>query len=71
MKKLQLIEKIIRIEDEALLMEVATILDKNSEPVKAPQSFKDFAGTLDEEELTQFQKAIDLGCETINPNDWK
>ncbi len=70
-KKLYLIEEILKIEDDAVLSEVETVIAKNKVQVTSRRSFKDFAGLMKDEEVSQLEKTIEEGCETINSNDWK
>jgi len=70
-KKLHLIEAILKVEDDAVLAEVETILSKGNANATARKSFKDFAGVLTDEEASEMEKIIEEGCEQINPDDWK
>jgi hypothetical protein len=70
-KKLHLIEAILKVEDDSILVEVENILSKNSIYTTSRKSFKDFAGTLSDEEIEAMEKVIEEGCEQINPDDWK
>lgn len=71
-RKLHLIEEILRTENEALLSEVESVLNKGrtSQPY-ARKSFKEFSGLLTESEADEMQRIIQEGCEQINPDDWK
>ncbi len=70
-KKLQLIEEILKIEDDAVLAEVETIITESRlHPIKR-RSFKDISGIISNEEVTLLEKTIEEGCEIINPNDWR
>jgi len=70
-KKLHLIEEILKIENDAVLAEVETVLAKSKVNAVRKKSFKDFAGILSDEEVSQLEKTIEEGCETINPDDWR
>lgn len=70
-KKLHLIEAILKIENDDLLKEVESIILKSKLVPLPRKSFKLFQGVLTEEEATEFEAAINEGCETISPNDWK
>jgi hypothetical protein len=70
-KKLHLIEEILKIENDAVLAEVETVIAKSKVRDVNRRSFKEFAGMMSEEEVGQLEKTIEDGCETINANDWK
>ena len=70
-KKLHLIEEILKIENDAVLAEVETVIAKSKVHALNRRSFKEFAGMMSEEEVGQLEKTIEDGCETINANDWK
>lgn len=69
-RKLHLIEEILKIEDEAVLAEVESLINSKMHTVKR-RSFTDFAGMMSDEEADELEKIIDEGCEQINPDDWK
>jgi hypothetical protein len=55
-KKLHLIEAILKIENDALLEEVETVINKNKLHVAGSKSFKDFAWiwtTVEADEMTR------------------
>lgn len=68
-KKLQLIEKLLAVSDKAVLAEVEAVL-LGEKPVRK-ESFKNYIGTISNEDLTEIEKFIEQGCEQINTNDWK
>lgn len=70
-KKLHLIEEILKIESDAVLAEVETVIAKSKLHAAGRKSFKDFAGMMSDEEVSQLEKTIEEGCETINRDDWK
>ncbi len=70
-KKLHLIEAILKIENDAVLDEVETVLKNNNKHVVKRKSFKEFAGTMSDTEVAEMEKIIEDGCEKINPDDWK
>jgi hypothetical protein len=70
-KKLYLIEAILKIENDALLDEVETVISKNKLQPVHRKEFKKFAGVLSEDEVDAFEKSINEGCENINADDWK
>jgi hypothetical protein len=70
-KKLHLIEEILKIENEAVLAEVETVITRSKLHTINRRSFKDFVGKMSEEETRELEKIIEEGCEQINPDDWK
>ena len=70
-KKLHLIEAILKVENDAILDEVETILSKNKMHVISGKNFKDFAGIWTAAEADKMKKNIEESCEQINPDDWK
>jgi hypothetical protein len=70
-KKLHLIEEILKIEDEAVLAEVETVITRNKIHAVNRRSFKDFAGIMSDEEAGELERIIEEGCEQIHPDDWK
>lgn len=70
-KKLQLIEEILKIENEAVLAEVEKVIAKNKLRAVNRLSFSSFAGLLTDEEVNNLEKNIEEGCEQIHPDDWK
>lgn len=69
-RKLYLIEEILKIEDEAVLAEVESLISSKMHAIKR-RSFKDFAGIWTEEEANEMKRIIEESCEQINPDDWK
>lgn len=69
-RKLHLIEKILKIEDESILSEVESLISSKMHAIKR-RSFKDFAGMMSDEEAGELEKIIDEGCEQIHPDYWK
>jgi hypothetical protein len=57
-KKLHLIEAILRIENDILLAEVQTLLEKNRPAGTTKKSFKKFAGIFSIREIKELEKAI-------------
>ena len=70
-KKLYLIEAILKMENDAILEEVETVINKNKLHVADGKSFKDFAGIWTTAEADEMAKIIEESCEQINPDDWK
>ncbi len=70
-KKLHLIEEILKIENDAVLDEVETVISKNKLHAVNGKSFKDFAGIWTAVEADEMKRIIEESCEQINPDDWK
>ncbi|GAA4462988.1 hypothetical protein GCM10023093_10540 [Nemorincola caseinilytica] len=70
-KKLHLIEEILKIDNEAVLDEVETVISRNAFPMPGKKSFSELAGTLNDVEAREMMKNIEEGCEQIHPDDWK
>jgi hypothetical protein len=70
-KKLHLIEEILKIENDAVLVEVETVITRSKLHAIGRRSFKEFAGLLSDEEAARMEKIIEEGCEQIHPDDWK
>lgn len=70
-KKLHLIEAILKIENDAVLDEVETVLNKNDMHIVKRKNFKEFAGIWTASEADEMEKIIEDSCEQINPDDWK
>ena len=68
-RKIQIIEAVLKTEDENILSEVEKLIQKPADK-KKPSAF-DFVGILNKEDAEAINKAIDEGCEQINPDDWK
>jgi len=69
-RKINIIEAVLKTEDEDVLSEVEKIINKSSDQKKNVSAF-DFVGTLSKEDAELINKAIEEGCEQINPDDWK
>ena len=70
-KKLHLIEEILKIENDAVLAEVETVIAKSKLHAVGRRSFASFSGMWTKEEADELEKAIEEGCEQIHPDDWK
>lgn len=70
-QKLHLIEEILKIDNEALLAEVETVIAKGKLHAVKRRSFTEFAGMMTDSEVNELEKTISDGCETIDSNDWK
>ncbi len=70
-RKLQLIEEIIKIDDQSLLEEVESVINKGRQQIAEHKGIKKFAGIWTEKEANEMSKIIEDSCEQINPDDWK
>lgn len=69
---ISLIEKLLKIKNEATLKAIETVLDNtNIESKKQEISIYDFVGILSKKEASEMRTAIEETCETITPDDWK
>ncbi len=68
-KKLQLIEEILKVEDEAILEEMQSVLNKSK--LRAVGGLRQYSGIWTSAEADEIQRVIDESCEQINPDDWK
>lgn len=69
-RKTHLIEEVQKIESEAVLLEIETVLSKHSKATKTV-SIYDFVGIISKEEAAEMNKAIEESCERVDENDWK
>lgn len=70
-RKLRLIEEIIKIEDEAVIAEIETVITKSKLHPAGHQKLKDLVGILSDEEADEMKRTIEEGCGRVNPDDWK
>jgi hypothetical protein len=70
-KKLHLIEEILKIENEEVLAEVETVINRSKLHAVGRKSIKDFAGIWSEQEADEMKRIIEESCEQIHPDDWK
>lgn len=69
LRKLNLIASLINENNESVLKEVEKVLLESTS--KSSGNFLNFSNELSLEELNEFEKNIEDGCEHINENDWK
>ena len=69
-RKLQVIEQILRIENDSILDEVEAVI-KNKSFNNKKNGFKDFSGIWSEKEAEEIKLTIEESCAKINPNEWK
>jgi len=71
-RKLHLIEEVIKVKNEAVLIELETVLKKAAVAKDQPRlSAYDFVGLWSKEDAESIEKAIEDGCEQNHPDDWK
>lgn len=69
-RKIHIIEAVLKVEDEKTLVQIEHAIQQSKETDKK-FSAHDFAGILSKEDAMLIKKAIEEGCEQINPDDWK
>ena len=71
-RKMHLIEDLIKVRNEAILIEIESIVKKAAVNREANRpSAHDFVGLWSKEDAESIEKAIEEGCEQIHPDDWK
>jgi hypothetical protein len=71
-RKMHLIEEVIKTKNEAILIELESVLKKASKIKDKPRpSAHDLVGLWSKDDADLIEKAIEEGCEQINPDDWK
>jgi len=70
-RKINIIEAVLKIEDDAVLNEVEAVLAKSGSKKAIHKSFIDFTKSFTAEEAEEFEKIIEEGCEKINEDEWK
>jgi hypothetical protein len=71
-RKMHLIEDLIKVKNEAVLVQIESIVKgaaKNQEAGRP--SAHDFVGLWSKQDAEAIEKAIEEGCEQIHPDDWK
>jgi hypothetical protein len=70
-RKLHLIEDVLKLQSEEALVAIERIL--KSVPTEKPKrpSARELAGIISKEDIALMEKAIEEGCEQVNPDDWK
>ncbi len=69
-RKIHIIEAILKTDDEATLSIIEQAI-KQPEKNGRKKTARDFVGILSKEDAEAIEKAIEEGCEQINPDDWK
>lgn len=71
-RKMHLLEEVIKVKNEAVLIELESVLKKAASAKDQPRlSAHDFVGLWSKEDAESIEKAIEDGCEQIHPDDWK
>ena len=70
-RKIQLIEQVLKEDNEGTLLALETVFKKSKKPNKKKLTIYDFVGILTKKETSDMRKAIKETAETINPDDWK
>ena len=71
-RKMHLIEDLLKVKNEAVLIEIETVLKKAAQNGQASKpSAHEFVGLWSKEDAAAIEKAIEEGCEQIHPDDWK
>jgi hypothetical protein len=70
-RKIHLIEEVLKVKNEAVLVEIETILNIHNLKAGQKHSIYDFVGIISEDEATEMKQAIAETCENIDDNDWK
>jgi hypothetical protein len=71
-RKMHLIEDLIKVKNEAVLIQIESIVKKAANNQDASRlSAHDFVGLWSKEDADAIEKAIEEGCEQIHPDDWK
>jgi hypothetical protein len=70
-RKLRIIDMIMRIDDEAVLSELETIIEQSDVKPEHVRSLEQLAGIWTEEEAEKMKKDIEEACEQIHPDNWK
>ena len=68
-RKIQLIEDVLKVSNEATLNELETVLKKSGKNKK--HSAHEFSGIWSKKDAALIEKAIKEDCEQIHANDWK
>jgi len=71
-KKMSLIKEAIELDSESVWAKLESVL-KATKTKKRKKTFtaRDFAGIITKKDAALMTKAIEEGCEQINPDDWK
>ncbi|MBY0434563.1 MAG: hypothetical protein K2U26_10685, partial [Cyclobacteriaceae bacterium] len=71
-KKIQLIEEVLRLDDNIVLKELESILKKSKKAGSSKKSrAHDFLGQWSRSDAVLIEKAIADGCEQIQADEWR
>jgi len=70
-KKLHLIEELLKVDNDNLLDELESVLNRSKGEFPHSNGFQKFSGSLSLEEVNELERNINDGCEQINEDDWK
>jgi hypothetical protein len=71
-RKIHLIEEVLKIKNEAVLIELEAVIDSANKSNKSGRaSAHDFLGLISASDAQLMEDAIEEGCEQINADDWK
>jgi hypothetical protein len=71
-RKIDLIEAVLKISNEAILVELESVLKRKPAPKnKKAISAHDFSGIWSEKDALLIENAIVSACEQIHEDDWK
>ena len=71
-RKINLIEAVLKVNNEAVLVELETVIKKIPTVKKnAKISAHDFVGVWSKKDASLIEKAIEESCEQIHEDDWK
>lgn len=70
-RKMRIIAKVQKINDDAILIELENMLDQNEDKENTTRSLKDLAGIWTAEEAEKMKRDIEEACGQIHPDDWK
>jgi hypothetical protein len=71
-RKINLIEAVLKVSNEAILVELEAVIKKNpAKQKKNKVSAHDFLGVWSKKDAALIEKAIQESCEQIHEDDWK
>lgn len=71
-KKIQLIEEVLKLDNNRILKELESVLKKSTKTVVPRKgSAHDLVGQWSKTDAELIEKAIEDGCEQIHPDEWK
>lgn len=70
-KKIQLIEEVLRLDNNVVLKELESVLKKSKRKVKKKARAHDLLGQWSKSDAALIEKAIADGCEQIRADEWR